>query len=159
MNGLRGMGMAVLLGTAAVCSSAAETAYDFTVCTSSRRIPIEANADIVAFGVENWGVVASSTTPLFERASTHCAGYLRIAGGRPVGKGVCKWALAGGDSGVGEFEYPASGEPVWRWLAGSGKLKGISGTGTFKELFSGAVVDAATSQGCRRDWGTVNLPQ
>jgi hypothetical protein len=154
----KSMGVGLILGLAAVCGFAAEMAYDITVCTTGRSTPVEASADMVAFGVENWGVVASSTARLFEQASTHCVGYLRVMGGPPVGKGVCKWAFAGGDTGLGEWEYPASGEPTWRWLSGTGKLKGITGQGTFKGLFDAPTVQAGTSQGCRRDWGTMNLP-
>lgn len=146
------------LAVAAQGAFAAEAPYDFTACTTSRRIALEANADIVAFGVESWGVVASSTTPFWEKASTHCVGYLRIMGGKPVGKGSCKWTEAGGDTAVGEFEYPPTGEPTWTWLSGSGKLKGISGGGTFREVFSAKPADPAMSGGCRRDWGKFSLP-
>jgi hypothetical protein len=155
-SGRLGVGFAIAAATLA--AGAAEVGYDFNVCTTGRRTALEANADIVAFGVENWGVVASSTTPLFEKASTHCVGYLRIVAGKPVGKGACKWALAGGDTGVGEWEYPANGSPTWTWLAGTGKLKGISGGGTFQELFSAPTVDPGWSHGCRHDWGKIDLP-
>ncbi len=158
MTTMRHLKIGLLLGFAAAGALAAEAAYDFTVCTTSKRVMLEANADIVAFGVENWGTVASSSTKLFEQASTHCVGALRIVGGKPVGKGMCKWAFVGGDSGVGEWEYPLNGEPTWNWLAGSGKLKGVTGKGTFKEVFSAPVSDPAMSGGCRRDWGTINLP-
>jgi hypothetical protein len=137
---------------------AVEAPYDFTVCTHGKRTALEANADIASFGVESWGVVASSTTPFWERASTHCVGYLRVVSGKLVGKGNCKWVEAGGDSAVGEFEYPTTGDPTWTWLVGSGKLKGISGGGTFRELFSAKPADPTTSAGCRRDWGKFSLP-
>lgn len=137
---------------------AADSSYDFTVCTQSRRVMLEANADIVAFGVESWGVVASSTTPFWDKASTHCVGFIRVMAGKAVGKGSCKWTEFGGDSAVGEWEYPATGEPSWTWLSGSGKLKGISGGGSFRELFSAKATDPAISAGCRRDWGRYTLP-
>lgn len=136
----------------------ADSSYDFTVCTQSRRVMLEATADIVAFGVESWGVVAGSTTPFWEKASTHCVGYLRIMGGRPVGKGNCKWTAFGGDSAVGEWEYPPAGEPSWTWLRGTGKLKGIRGGGSFRELFDAKPADPGMSAGCRRDRGTYSLP-
>jgi hypothetical protein len=137
---------------------AVETPYDFVACSHGRRIALEASADIVSFGIESWGVVASSTTSFWEKASTHCVGYIRIVGGKPVGKGNCKWTEAGGDTAVGEWEYPTSGDPSWTWLTGVGKLKGISGGGTFRELFSAKPTDPATSAGCRRDWGKYSLP-
>src|SRR6185369_10958292 len=138
---------------------AAESAYDFVACTHGKGTPIEANGDIVAYAVEGWGVVATSTTKDWENASTHCVGYMRVIAGNRVGKGVCKWAQAGGDTAVGEFEFPQTGEPSWTWLSGTGKLKGIKGGGTFRELFDAKPVDPPTSQGCRRDWGKYMLPQ
>ena len=146
------------ISAAAFGAGAAESAYDFVACTHTRQTPLEANADIVAFGIESYGVVASSTTKEWENASTHCVGYLRIVGGKPVGKGVCKWTQATGDTGVGEFEYPPAGEPAWTWLSGTGKLKGISGGGTFRQVIAAKPVTPGTSQGCRRDSGKYNLP-
>jgi hypothetical protein len=108
---------------------AADFPYDIVVCSHSRRIPLEANGDIVSFGTEGWGIVASTANKEWEAATTRCVGYIRVIGGKVVGKGNCKWAFASGDTAVGEWEYPAAGEPSFTWLAGTGKLKGISGGG------------------------------
>ena len=148
----------LILAGALAPSIAAETAYDFTVCTHTRYTPLETDAEIVTFGVEIWGVVSSSTTKFWENASTHCVGYVRMMGGKVVGKGTCGWIAASGDTAVGEWEYPPVGEPAWTWLTGGGKLKGISGGGTFRELFSAKPSAPGTGQGCRRDWGKFNLP-
>lgn len=151
--------MALALGIAGAGSWARDVNYDFVVCNHSRNTMLEASADLVAFGTESWGVVASSTTKEWEGATTHCVGSLRIVGGKPIGKGLCKWFFATGDTGIGEWEYPAVGDPNWTWLAGTGGLKGItSAGGTFRALFSGKPVEPGTSQGCRRDWGTYRLP-
>lgn len=147
-----------LLLSLAQALPAAEHSYDFVACTHSQRTMVEASADTVAFGVQLWGVVASSTTRFWDGASTHCAGYVRITQGRPVGKGSCKWLTASGDSAVGEFEYPPNAEPVWTWLSGTGALKGIQGSGTFRELFSARPATEGTGQGCRRDWGRYTTP-
>lgn len=130
----------------------AEMAYDLVACGHSRHTVVEAGADIVALGVDNWSVVTSSTTKEWEGATTHCVGYVRVVADKPVGKGVCKWFQAGGDTAVGEFEYPPAGEPVFTWLAGAGKFNGIKGGGSFRELFSGRSTEPGTAQGCRRDW-------
>ena len=136
---------------------AAEAAYDFVACTHSKLTSLEANSEFVAFAAESWGVVASSTTKAWENASTHCMGYTRVVAGKPTGKGVCKWAEAGGDTAVGEYEYSPAGAK-FTWLTGMGKLKGISGGGTFQPVFTARTVDPGTSQGCRRDWGKFSLP-
>lgn len=156
--GTNKLGAVALALTLAQAAFAAEHSYDFVACSHSQRTMIEANAEIVAFGFEAWGVVASSTTKVWENASTHCAGTLRVTQGRPVGKGTCKWLLAAGDTAVGEFEYPPAGEPTWTWLSGTGALKGIQGSGTFRELFTAKPAAEGTGQGCRRDWGRYTTP-
>jgi hypothetical protein len=40
-----------------------------------------------------------------------------------------------------------------------GRLKGITGGGTFQEIFTAKTVDAGTAQGCRRDWGKYTMAQ
>jgi hypothetical protein len=147
-----------LIALASAVAVAAESAYDFVACTHGKRTAIEENGDFAAYAIEGWGVVASTTTKDWENASTHCVGYLRVTGGKPLGRGVCKWVQATGDMAVGEFEYSAVAEPRFTWLSGTGKLKGISGGGTFKEVFNAKTVDPGTGQGCRRDWGKYILP-
>jgi hypothetical protein len=153
---LHKIAMLALVG-AAQATFAAEASYDFVACTHSRQIMLEATNDFVAFGVESWGVVASSTTKEWENASTRCTGYMRVAAGKPYGKGVCKWVQASGDTAVGEFEFSPV-EAKWTWLTGTGKLAGITGGGTFKQLTSAKPADAGTSQACRRDWGKFIVP-
>lgn len=137
---------------------AAEVSYNFVVCGHSKVTLLEAGPDLTAMGFENWGIVASSTSKDWENATTRCVGYLRIMAGKQVGKGVCKWVMAGGDAAVGEFEYPPSGEPFFTWLTGSGKLKGIQGGGAFKQVSNARPVEPGTSQSCRQDWGKYTLP-
>jgi hypothetical protein len=152
------LSVAAALLLLAPAAPAAEVAYDFVVCTHGKGYPLEANADIVAYAVENWGVVASSTSREWGNASTHCLGHMRVMGGRKVGRGLCKWMQASGDTAVGEFDFPAAGDPSFTWLSGTGKLKGIAGGGTFRDLFDARAVDPPTVQGCRRDWGRYRLP-
>jgi hypothetical protein len=152
-----GTTMGIALFVLAQGAFAAESAYDFVVCTHGKRTMLESNSDYTVFGTEGWGAVASSTTKDWENASTHCTGYMRVVAGKPYGKGVCKWTEAGGDSAIGEYEFSHTGAN-WTWLSGTGRLKGISGGGTFKEVFTARPVDPATSQGCRRDWGKFILP-
>lgn len=152
------MGVAIGFALFAQGVPAEDFTYEFIACTHLKQTMLEANSDIVAFGLESWGSVASSTTPTWENASTHCVGYVHILAGKRAGKGVCKWTLVTGDTGVGEFEFSSAGEPTWNWLSGTGKLKGITGSGTFRHLPPGKPAAAGTSQGCRRDWGKYTLP-
>ena len=109
-------------------------------------------------GTEGWGIVARSTTKDWESATTRCIGYLRIVGGKQVGKGMCRWVQASGDTAVGEWEMTPGGENIWTWIAGTGKLAGIRGGGTFQWVTQARPVEAGTGQSCRRDWGKYTLP-
>ena len=68
---------------------------------------LEASPEFVAFGVESWGIVASSTIKEWEGATTHCVGYVRVAAGKPIARGVCKWFDTAGNTASGEFDMPA----------------------------------------------------
>lgn len=150
--------VAAAIGAAAVQAAiAVEVPYDFIACTHGQRTMLEANGEIAAFATQGWGTVASSTGKEFEKASTHCMGYTRVIGGKPYGKGLCKWVFANGDTGVGEYEFGAA-PPKFTWLVGTGGLKGIQGGGTFAPVFDAKPAQEGTGQGCRRDWGKYTLP-
>lgn len=136
----------------------AEFSYDFVACTHGTQRMLESGPEMVALGSESWGIVASSTTKDWENATTRCVGYLRIVGGKPVGKGVCRWVQATGDTALGEWEMPAAGENTWTWLGGTGKLAGIRGGGTFQTVTRAKAAEPGTGQSCRRDWGKYTLP-
>ena len=136
----------------------AEVSYDFVACSHSTQRMLETGPDLVAFGTEGWGIVSSSTTKDWESATTRCIGFLRIVGGKSVGKGMCRWVQAGGDTAVGEWEMMSSGENTWTWIAGTGKLAGIKGSGTFQWTTRARAVEPGTGQSCRRDWGKYTLP-
>ena len=145
----------------ALCSAPAwtvEFSYDFVACSHGTQRVIESGPQLTALGTESWGITASSTTKEWESATTRCVGYLRIAGGKTVGEGMCRWLMASGDAAVGEWEMPVDGENSWTWLAGTGKLAGIRGGGTFQWVTNGKAVEAGTGQSCRRDWGKYTLP-
>lgn len=158
MSRMRIAGALAALTLAAVPAWAVEVAYDFVACSHSTQRMLEGGPDLVAFGTEGWGIVATSTTKEWESATTRCVGYVRIIGGKSVGKGMCRWIQAGGDTAVGEWEMTPAGENTWSWLAGTGKLAGIKGGGTFQWLTAARSVEAGTGQSCRRDWGKYTLP-
>ena len=152
------MAFALAAMVTATPAMTAEFSYDFVACTHGTAKMLESGPDLVAFGSESWGIVASSTTKEWENATTRCVGYMRIVGGKPVGKGVCKWVHPTGDTAVGEWEMPATGENSFTWLAGTGKLKGIQGGGSFQTITKAKPVEAGTGQSCWRDWGKYTVP-
>jgi hypothetical protein len=80
-------------------------------------------------------------------------------GGKRVGKGLRKWFLMSGDTAIGEWVMPESGENSFRWLSGTGALKGITTvTSNFAWVSKGKPAEPGTGQDCRRDWGRYALP-
>lgn len=151
--------IAVAISMAASVAWSRDVDYDFVVCNHARQTVLDASADLVALGFESWGVVASTTTKEFEKATSRCTGYLLIVAGKVAGKGLCKWFNVAGDTAIGEWEMPEAGENTFRWLSGTGGLKGITSVkSSFASLGNGKPSEPGTSQGCRRDWGTYRLP-
>ena len=150
--------LVALAALAQASSGAVERTYDFVACSHAKRTVVEMNHMFVGYGIESWGLVANSSTKDGENASSHCTGYMRAVQGKTTGKGICQWTILGGDTAVGEFDIPATGEASWTWLSGTGKLWGIEGSGTLKELTSAATSDPTTWQGCRRESGKYALP-
>ena len=152
---LFGLGLAAL---AALPAQGVDLTYDFVACSHSTQRVLEGGPDGAVLATEGWGVVASSTTPDWASATTRCIGTMRVAAGKTVGKGYCRWVQAGGDTALGEWEMTPNGENTWTWLSGTGKLAGIKGGGSFQWVTRSKPVEAGTSQSCRRDWGKATLP-
>lgn len=149
----------LLVAVAALAPRAwgAETAYDFLACGSAKMTMLEARADFVAFGVESFGIVATTTTKEWENATQHCVGTVRIVDGKQTGSGLCKWTDPAGNTFVGEWEMTATGQGTWTFLSGTGKYKGIKGAGTFQYVTKAKPIAEGTSQSCRRDKGSYTL--
>ena len=137
---------------------AAESAVDFVKCSSAKITPLNVGGDITAIGMENWGIVASGSTKEFENSSTHCVGFLRVIGGKRAGRGMCKILDPGGNTVLGEFEILGPGEGSWEFLAGTGKFKGIGGSGQWKVYTAAKPSAEGTSQFCERYTGKYTLP-
>lgn len=151
--------LALVIALSAPAAWSRDVNYDFVVCTHGTQNVLEAGPNLTALGVESWGVVATSTTPEWEKATTRCVGYLRIMAGKVAGKGLCKWFNMAGDTALGEWEISDTGENTWKWLTGTGGLQGIKSVkSTWSSLGNGKPAAPGTSQGCRRDQGTYSLP-
>ena len=152
------MAAAMILALCGTQAWTAEFTYDFVVCSHGTQKLLDSGPELTAVGVEDWGITASSSTKEWENATTRCMGHVLIAGEKTTGKGICRWVQASGGTAVGEWEMAADGQNSWRWLAGTGKLAGIRGGGTFQWVTNGKAVEAGTGQSCRRDWGKYTLP-
>jgi hypothetical protein len=137
---------------------AAEAAVDFVKCSSMKVTSINVGGDVTANGLENWGIVASGTSKEFDNNSTHCVGFLRVIGGKRAGKGMCKFLDPAGNTALAEWEILGAGEGSWEFLAGTGKFKGIGGSGTWKVFTTAKPSADGTGQFCERYTGKYTLP-
>jgi hypothetical protein len=138
---------------------AAETAFDIVVCYHAKTMLLEGTADITAVSIEQWGIVANSTTKEFENATWHCVGPVRTMGGKSIGRGLCKSQDSAGDSFVAEWEMTGTwGEGTMAFLSGTGKFKGIQGGFLWKTVARGKPIVEGTAQYCHQGRGKYTLP-
>ena len=137
---------------------AAESPVDFVKCSSSKATSLNVGGDVTAIGLENTGIIASGSTKDFENSSAHCVGLFRIVGGKRAGNGMCKFLDPAGNTVLGEFQILGPGEGSWEFLAGTGKFKGISGSGQWKVYTTAKPSVEGSSQFCERYTGKYTLP-
>ena len=137
---------------------AAESGVDFVKCNSVKLTPINVGGDVTAMGSEGLGIVASSSSKDFENSTTHCVGFFRVIGGKRGGRGMCKFLDPAGNTVLAEWEILGAGEGTWEFLAGTGKFKGVGGSGQWKVFTAAKPSAEGTSQACERYTGKYTLP-
>lgn len=110
----------------------------------------------------NQNGIISSDGPgkLLDGAVVRCEGVEHDVGEARVGYGLCKIVDADGDVITGELPYKGFSYDV-KFLAGSGKWKGITGSLHSERLVRSAPGKGAmpgTHQGCRREEGSFQVP-
>jgi hypothetical protein len=138
---------------------AVETEYSGTWCSSLKRTVLESNPEVTVSMTEQWGIqIPNSTFKPWENATAHCMSYARSMQGKVTQKGACRWTDVTGDTFTGEFEAVPDKPPVWNFLAGTGKWKGIKGSGTYRIVAVGKPAENGTLQVCIEHSGRYELP-
>lgn len=138
---------------------AAESEYSGVWCYSGKGTVVESGPDVTTLMSESWGIsTPTGSTQAFERATVHCAGYIRILSGKSTSMGSCRWVDSGGDTFTGEYESAPDMPGKWTFLTGTGKWKGVKGSGAFKFLYTGKPAQPGTSHGCIEHSGKYTLP-
>jgi hypothetical protein len=146
------------LGTSgALC--AAETEYSGIWCGSAKRTVLESSPELTLAMFDQFGIqTPGSTFKPWENATTHCMGYARSMQGKLTQKGACRWTDTAGDTFTGEYEALPDRPPVWTFLAGTGKWKGIKGGGTYRVVTAAKPAESGTFQVCMEHSGKFELP-
>jgi hypothetical protein len=156
---LLSVGAIVMVATTAT-AQAAETEYRLTVCGHAKGITLETGPDLTVFSNEVWSIVVPPATPkVFENSTGHCVAYNRIMQGKVTDMGSCRWTDPAGDTFIGEYVDAPDKPGTWTFLSGTGKWKGISGSGTYQPVAMGKPAADGSIEFCTLLTGKYTLPQ
>jgi hypothetical protein len=130
---------------------------DMLSCGSSTVNVLAAGEGLSALILEGKGInLDSYGNKAFDNMTFHCGGLLKIDRGKWSGPMLCKYMDPSGDFYVVELEQSGM-ERDWKLTYGSGKWKGITGTGKAVQTTKGKEITPGTFQGCYRITGTYEL--
>jgi hypothetical protein len=136
----------------------AETPYDLTNCYYGTLTALYKSKELTISTLECRGIARSNhENKVFDNCSFHSVQILQIVNGKLKRSGHTKFMDPDGDY----FFVEVSGgkTATVRLLYGTGKWKGITGTGKFEIIASGKAMEPGTFQGCVRNTGTFKLPK
>ncbi len=139
----------------------AEEPYEFTQCLSGTVTLFHQSKELPF--VVSWAEtgITMSDDKRFNNMTIHCEGVQFGVGPKREGYGICKFTDLDGDMMILGGPYAGPGWSGCKFMAGTGKWKGIKGTHDRKRLvrskpFKGAM--PMTYQGCHKVTGTFELP-
>ncbi len=138
---------------------AGETEYGGPFCSHSKATMVQASPDITALNVESWGIQTSDS--LFKpcaNATNHCAGNVLVVQGKASARGECLWTDSDGDTFIGTFVDEPGKPGAWTFVGGTGKWKGVTGSGTYQYASSSKPRPDGTGEGCTTHSGKYTLP-
>ena len=136
----------------------AETPYDITNCYYGTSTRIYKDKELTIAILDIRGIARSNhENKVFDNCSFHSVQILEILNGKWKRSGHTKFMDKDGDYAFVEI----SGEKtaVVKFIYGTGKWKGITGSGEFKTVARGKSMEPGTFQGCVRNTGTFELPK
>jgi len=147
-----------LLATASA-AFAADTEYKGTWCGHSRATVLVSSPELTVLGSETWAIEIPGSIPkTLESATVRCVGYTRVMQGKATSTSACRFTDSTGDTFTGEAQQVPDKPNVWTFLGGTGKWKGVQGTGTYQFVSRGKPAADGSSQLCLQHTGTYTLP-
>lgn len=150
--------LAALLGPA---GAIAQTTTDHTTCRAGTATVLAQDEKKIVLLLDHRGVAQGhGTQDPFHGSTQRCVGTLANFDGTVTANGWCKQVHPQtGDWLV--LDWANSGKPgsgTYTLRHGTGKWKGITGSGTYESLGQTRPVEAGTYQNCVRIKGTMKLP-
>jgi len=140
----------------------AQQPFDITFCgsiTTTQTVLESKELTITTF--EGKGTVRSNPeNKAFDNCSYHLLGVSLQMADKYTNFGYSRYMDSDGDFVVQENLRPLDGtEATWKFLYGTGKWKGIKGSGKTTVVIRPKPIVPGTRQGCLRSTGTFELPK
>lgn len=135
----------------------AEEPIDCTVCTDMTITTILKTKNLIIMGYESKGIVRDNTASKFWDSDTvHGVGIIKIENGKLTGSYFDKHVAPNGDFYALEGSF-AGRESHFKFIYGTGKFAGLTGSGKTIRITNGKPISPGTSQGCVKVTGTYEL--
>jgi hypothetical protein len=140
-----------------IVTAQAEQPIDCLLCSNMTMTTIVETGDLNIMSYESKGIVLDNTqSKFFDNSTVHIVGLMKIDKGKLTNSFVGKYLDPSGDFYVIESSQPGMGFD-WKFICGTGKFKGITGTGKSLRITKGRPVSPGTSQACIKVTGTYEL--
>jgi hypothetical protein len=135
----------------------AQQPIDCLICANMTMTTILESQDLTIMGLEGKQIVLDNTESKFwENVTGHQVGLMKIEKGKLTGSFFAKYQDPNGDVYVTEASQVGT-EGDWKFIYGTGKFKGLTGSGKFYRITKGKPVSPGTSQVCTKITGTYEL--
>ena len=140
-----------------IVTAQAQQPIDCIVCQNMKMTTIVETGDLTIMGLESMGIVLDNTeSKFFDNSTVHAVGLIKIDKGKLTGSYLGKYLDPSGDFYVLEGSIVGN-EINWKFIYGTGKFTGITGSGKFYRSTKGKPVIPGTSQVCTKITGTYEL--
>jgi hypothetical protein len=141
----------------------AETPFDITSCLTGPATVLSSSKELVILSVELKGIIMSNhENKVFDNFISHFVGVSRIMSGQVDARGYSKLTDLDGSFIITETTtFGPIGKTTWKWkfLYGTGKWKGITGSASVHPITSRRSLVEGTWRGCYKATGTFELPK
>ncbi len=135
----------------------AQQPFDITYCASSNMTTVSASEGLMVFSLDTKGIAFSNhENKVFDNMTFQCAVVGKVAAGKPIGTGYCKYLDPDGDIIVWELSLDVPVD-TWKALQGTGKWKGIKAEGKAALITKAKSITPDSRQVCRKFTGTFEL--
>ena len=165
MNKLLSLTAVGLLSVSAIAFAAQAGETDYTGlmgCGHVKMTMLTTGPEVTTYTDEMWGIVPpGNPVKELQNATFHCVGYNKLMQGQTERAhfGACYWTDASGDTLLGENVEAPGKPPVWTFLSGTGKWKGIGGSGTYQGVSIGKPGPDGAFEACIAMSGKWTLPK